>query len=513
MLLADLAATSAAVAATTRRSVKVGLLAACLGRLRPEEVPIAAAYLAGDVPQGALGVGWAALHHLPGTEATEPSVPLLEVDAILGRIGGAAGPGSQSERQGILAGLFARLTAEEQQFLRGVLSGGLRQGALAGLMLEAVIQASGLPGPDIRRAVLVSGRLAPVAQAALGGGLTAAESIRAFRPILLRPVAPMLAQTAADPEEALSRTGPAAVEWKLDGVRVQVHRARGEVAVFTRSLADATERLPDVVAAVRALPGGDLILDGELIALGADGRPRRFQETMGRFGTSAEDVPARAVGLSPVFVDCLHVDGRDLLDAPGTNRFAALRAALPPGLVIPRIETGDPARAGAFLDAAIAAGHEGVMVKSLTAPYAAGRRGAGWLKVKRAWTLDLVVLAAEWGHGRRQGWLSNLHLGARSPGGFVMLGKTFKGMTDDLLAWQTAALLARETGRSGNTVHVQPELVVEVAFDGVQASTRYPGGMALRFARIRGYRGDKGPDQADTIDTVRAIYEGTMPAR
>jgi DNA ligase-1 len=355
---------------------------------------------------------------------------------------------------------------------------------------------------------MVSGDLGSVAAAALSGG-----DLSRFRLALLRPLVPMLAQTADSVEDALARIPEAEIEWKLDGARIQAHRQDEEVRVFTRNLADVTSRVPEVVARIRALPATSLILDGEAIALRQDLRPHPFQVTMGRFGTrqAVEELRSR-VPLSPSFFDVLHLEGEDLIDRPAAERVEALARALPEDLRIPRTVTGDVAVGTAFLDSALERGHEGVMVKALDAPYEAGRRGASWLKVKRAHTLDLVVLAAEWGHGRRRGWLSNLHLGARDPesGGFVMLGKTFKGMTDEVLQWQTERLLALETGRDGIAVFVRPELVVEVAFDGLQSSSRYPGGLALRFARIKGYRHDKGPQDADTIETVRAIHRGSL---
>ncbi|HLH27301.1 MAG TPA: ATP-dependent DNA ligase, partial [Acidimicrobiales bacterium] len=390
----------------------------------------------------------------------------------------------------------APLTAAERNFLLSLLAGGLRQGAAAGVMAEAVAQAAGTPPAAVRRALLVAGDLPAVAAAALD------HRLGEFRLEVLRPLRPMLAQSAPSAAEALARICPAAVEWKVDGVRVQIHRRGPEVRVFTRNLADVTSRLPEVV---RAVAGGPptFVLDGELIALDAGGRPRRFQETMGRFAN--EGTPA--VTLTTFLFDCLHLDGEDLIDRPEAERFAALAGAFAP-LAILRAVLDEPAAAEAFLDDALAAGHEGIMVKALDAPYEAGRRGAGWLKVKRALTLDLVVLAAEWGHGRRRGYLSNLHLGARGEdGSFVMLGKTFKGMTDQMLAWQTERLAALETRREGITVYVRPELVVEVAFDGIQQSSRYPGGMALRFARIKAYRADKSAQEADTIGAVRALFD------
>jgi ATP-dependent DNA ligase I len=498
MLLADLARTSAAVAETSARSAKRDAIASLLRRLVPGEVPIAVAYLSGDLPHGPIGVGWAALRELP-PPAADATLELLEVDAALRRIGETTGPGSQALRREQLVALFGRAGEEEQRFLVRLLIGELRQGALEGVMLDAVARAAELPAAAVRRACMLSGDLGAVAAAAIAEG---EEGLGGFRLDVLRPLQPMLAQTADDLPDALARVSPAAVEWKLDGARIQVHRLGDEVRVFTRNLADITHRVPEIVEVVRALPAHSLVLDGEAIALGDSERPRPFQVTMSRFGTSGE----HRVPLSAFFFDCLHWAGEDLLDLPARERFARV----PEELRVPRIETADPAEAERFLDDALARGHEGVMVKALEAPYEAGRRGGSWLKVKRAHTLDLVVLAAEWGHGRRRGRLSNLHLGARDPatGGFVMLGKTFKGMTDAMLAWQTEKLGELETHRDEYTVYVRPELVVEIAFDGLQASSRYPGGLALRFARVKGYREDKRADEADTIDTVRAIARG-----
>jgi len=505
MLLEEVARTSEAVAATRSRLAKIEALAACLRRLRPEEVPVAVAYLAGELPHAPIGVGWASLRDRPAP-AQEPSVELLDVDAAFREIGATSGPGSQARRRDVLAGVLSRATEAEQRFLGGLLTGGLRQGALEGIMVEAVARAVEIPAAEVRRAVMLAGELGPVAAAAAAEGR---DGLARFRLEPLRPVQPMLAQTAEGTTEALARLGRAAVEWKLDGARIQIHRLGDEVRVFTRNLADVTDRVPEVVSALLALPVEAIVLDGEAIALAGDGRPRPFQVTMGRFGTRAAAELRRSVPLSAFVFDCLHVDGDDLLDRPARERFTVLEAQVPEELRVPRLETDDAEEAGAFLDAALARGHEGVMVKALDAPYEAGRRGAGWLKVKRAHTLDLVVLAAEWGHGRRQGWLSNLHLGARDPaGGFVMLGKTFKGMTDAMLGWQTERLLELATTRDDHVVHVRPELVVEVAFDGLQASRRYPGGLALRFARVKGYRTDKRAAEADTIDTVRALASG-----
>ena len=506
VLLSEIARASADVTATSSRLAKVSLLAEGLRRATAAEVAIAVAYLSGVLPQGTIGVGWAALRALPAPATPPPTLEVLDVDAALSRIAGITGPGSQAARRDELDSLFARATEPEQRFLVGLLLGELRQGALAGVMVEAVARAAEIPAAQVRRAVMVAGELGPVAAAAIAEG---AEGLAGFGLAVLSPIQPMLAQTADDLDDALSRIRPASVEWKLDGARLQVHRSGDEVRAFTRNLADITDRVPEIVEATRALDVDTVVLDGEAIALEPDGRPRRFQRTMSRFGSKVKVAEAREqVPLAPFFFDLLHLDGEDLIDLPARERLAALDKRLPESLRVPRIETEDVAEAQAFLADALARGHEGVMVKALDAPYEAGRRGAGWLKVKVAHTLDLVVLAAEWGHGRRQGKLSNLHLGARDPesGAFVMLGKTFKGMTDELLAWQTERLQEIETHRDDHTVYVRPELVVEIAFDGVQTSSRYPGGVALRFARVKGYRPDKRADEADTIETVRAIH-------
>ena len=503
MLLAEIAEASSEVASTSSRLAKIDRLATCLRRATPDEVAIAVAYLSGELPQGTVGVGWAALRD-QASPAEMPTLELLEVDDAITRLKGISGKGSQAARREELATLFTRATESEQRLLVGLFLGELRQGALEGVMAEAVAKAAGVPLAAVRRAAMFTGDLASIAEIAMREGPSGLDR---FRLEPLRPVTPMLAQTAEDVAGALARLGGrASVEWKLDGARIQAHRAGGDVRVFTRNLADISSRVPEIVAAVGGLDVEAIVLDGEAIALRPGGRPEPFQVTMSRFGTKAA-VDERSRPLTAFFFDCLYVDGRDLVDAPASERLAALDAMLPTELVVPRLETDDPERAQAFLDDTLARGHEGVMVKSLDASYEAGRRGAGWLKVKPAHTLDLVVLAAEWGHGRRQGKLSNLHLGARDPehGSFVMLGKTFKGMTDEMLAWQTEHLLGLATARGGHVVHVRPELVVEVAFDGVQTSSRYPGGVALRFARVKGYRPDKSPAEADTIETVRAI--------
>jgi DNA ligase-1 len=509
MRLEAIVRTSAGVTETPSRLAKIDLLAGALRQLRPDEVPVAVAYLSGELPQGSIGVGWASLRGRP-PPASEPTLEVLDVDAVMDRLLTTTGRGSQATRRQELAGLYSRATQHEQRFLTALLAGELRQGALEGVMVEAVAKAAGVSAREIRRGLMLAGSLGTVAAAALGEGATGLER---FGLTVLQPVLPMLAQTATDVSDALDRIRPAAVEWKLDGARLQVHRLGDEVRAFTRNLADVTGRVPDLVDAVMQIPLRAVILDGEAIALRND-HPYPFQVTMGRFGTRVSvDQLRKSVPLSVFFFDVLHVDGEDLIDRPASERFDVLDERVPERFRVPRIVANEPEEAEAFLDGALERGHEGVMVKALGAPYEAGRRGASWLKVKRAHTLDLVVLGAEWGHGRRQGWLSNLHLGARDPetGGFVMLGKTFKGMTDEMLAWQTKRFLELEAGRDAYTVYIRPELVVEVAFDGVQRSSRYPGGLALRFARVKGYRPDKSPADADTIETVRAIHRGMPP--
>jgi DNA ligase 1 len=506
LLLEEIARVSLAVAGTSARSAKVEALADCLRNLRKAEVPVGVTYLSGTL--GRIGVGWASLRELPPPAEPPPTLELLDVDAALRRIAATDGAGSQARRKTELTQLFASATEVEQRFLAALLHGELRQGALEGVMVEAIARAADVPAGEVRRALMLAGELPTVAVAALTDGRNGLSS---FGLQVLRPVKPMLAQTADTVADAMGRTGPAAVEWKLDGARLQVHRLGDEVRAYTRSLADVTERVPEVVQAIGRLPLEAAVFDGEVIAMRADGRPHAFQATMSRFGSGGDGAASpETVPLSVALFDCLHLDGDDLLDRSCQERFGLLATRVPEHLRVSRIETDDSATAERFLEDALAHGHEGVMVKALGAPYEAGRRGAAWLKVKRAHTLDLVVLAAEWGHGRRRGRLSNLHLGARDPerGGFVMLGKTFKGMTDAMLEWQTEQLLELATEREGHVVHVRPELVVEIAFDGVQRSSRYPGGLALRFARVKGYRPDKSAEEADTVDLVRSIYEG-----
>ena len=471
------------------------------------------AYLSGELPQRQIGVGWASLRDVPAPAAAS-SLTLLGVNSAFSRIGAVSGKGSAAERKRLVGELFGLATSDEQYFLVRLLSGELRQGALDGVMTDAVAKAAEVPVAEVRRAVMLSGSLAVTAQAALGGG---SEALAGFGLQVGRPLKPMLAASEASIDEALAKAGgQAAVEWKLDGVRVQAHVSRDEaggasVRIFTRSLDDITERLPEVVTAMTELPARDAVFDGELIALRPDGRPYAFQDTASRAASEVDAHGAGRVPLSVFLFDVLHLDGADLIDLPDTERHAALVSVVPEAMLMPRLVTADLEEATAFFQDAVKRGHEGVVVKSLTTPYAAGRRGAGWIKVKPRHTLDLVVLAVEWGHGRRKGWLSNLHLGARNPetGGWVMLGKTFKGLTDELLTWQTEKLLSLEDHRDDWTVYVHPELVVEIAFDGVQRSPRYPGGVALRFARVLRYREDKTAAEADTIETVLALAPPT----
>ena len=509
MLLADLAAASDAVAATTRRTAKVAAVAIALRAADPDEVAVVVAYLSGELRQRRTGVGWASLRDLP-PPVTEAGLGVSEVDTVLAAVAALAGPGSQAERIRLVGGLFARATSAEQRLLRGLLTGELRQGALEGVMLEAVARAAEVPAADVRRAAMLRGAVGPVAEAVLARGL---GGLAGFRLQVGRPVQPMLASPGDDVGSALERLGTAALEWKLDGVRVQVHRDGEDVAVFTRSLDDITARVPEVVEVARTLRARSVVLDGEAIALRPDGRPRPFQETGRRVGSTVDVAAAReAAPLSTYAFDVLHVDGQDVLDRPYRERFEVLASTVPEVHRVPRVVTSDLAVAAEFVAETLARGHEGVVAKSLDAPYEAGRRGAGWLKVKPRHTLDLVVLAAEWGHGRRRGWLSNLHLGALDPasGGFVMLGKTFKGLTDVMLTWQTERLQELAVTSTDWVVEVRPELVVEVAFDGIQTSPRYPAGMALRFARVLRHRPDKRAGEADTVETVRAIHDGAV---
>ncbi|MET7377393.1 ATP-dependent DNA ligase [Streptomyces sp. NPDC005526] len=512
MLLIRLAQVSREVAATSARSRKTALLAELFRDAEADDVPVVIPYLAGRLPQGRLGVGWKVLGR-PVAPAAGPSLTVREVDARLTELGKVSGAGSQTERSRIVGELMGAATEEEQRFLRGLLTGEVRQGALDALAVEGLAQATGAPPADVRRAVMLAGSLQTVAQALLADGPGA---LARFRLTVGRPVLPMLAHSASSVAEAVGKLGACAVEEKLDGIRVQVHRDGDAVRIHTRTLDDITDRLPELTAAALELDGERFVLDGEVIAFGPDGRPRSFQETAGRVGSRVDvATAAAAVPLSPVFFDALSVGDRDLLDLPFEERHAELARLVPEPLRVRRALVSGPddvAEAERFLAATLERGHEGVVVKALDAPYSAGRRGASWLKVKPVHTLDLVVLAAEWGHGRRTGKLSNLHLGARTAdGGFAMLGKTFKGMTDAMLAWQTERLRELAVDEHGWGVTVRPELVVEIAYDGLQRSTRYPAGVTLRFARVVRYREDKPAEQADTVDTVLAAHPGVRP--
>jgi DNA ligase-1 len=525
------------VAGTSARSTKIEVLADLLRSVTADEVPLVVGLLTGRLRQGRIGIGWATLRGLrpeDGGSRSGPDLDITDVDRVVTEVAATTGNGSGARRRQLLAELFARADDVEATFLTGLLLGELRQGALDGVMTEAVARAAGLPGTDVRRAVMLSGDLARTAGEAMTGG---AAALAAVTLTVGRPVLPMLASPATDVADALGRTGPASVDWKLDGARIQVHRDGSDVALFTRNLNDVTARLPGVVEAVLAMPGRQLVLDGEVVAGAAGGEqtesaiesgrtgaatgatdtdaheappagvfaatPRAFQDVMSSFGR--EDPARGGDSLVAGFFDVLYADGGDLIDRPLRERLTVLDE-IAGAFVVPRVQTEDIEAAAGMLASALEHGHEGVVVKALDSPYLAGRRGGEWRKVKPVKTLDLIVIGAEWGHGRRSGWLSNLHLAAVGPGGEpVMVGKTFKGLTDQLLEWQTGELLARETGRSGITVSVRPELVVEIALDGVQVSSRYHGGVALRFARVRGYRPDKDPLDADTIETVRGM--------
>jgi DNA ligase-1 len=486
VLLQQLVATSRTVAATSGRLAKIELLADLLKQAGPDEIELAISYLSGTIRQSKVGVGWATLQGAKGQAAKEAKLDIRDVDTTLERVSQTSGKGSATAKQKLLAELFSRATAEEQDFLFRLLTGELRQGALEGIMVEALAKARDLPAAEVRRAVMLAGNVGAVARG----------DVSSFTVQLFRPLKPMLAKTATDVEETLAELGggPASFEYKLDGIRIQVHKRGAEVRIYSRTLNDITAELPSVVDISKKIEVKEGILDGEAVVLTADHRPVRFQETM-----------KGLAGAVPFFFDILYVDGTSLLDQPYSERTKLLPEAHRP----PRIITADGHAARSFFDAAITAGQEGLMAKGLDSTYEAGRRGGAWFKIKKANTLDLVVLAAEWGHGRRQGWLSNLHLGARDPnGGFVMLGKTFKGLTDELLGWQTQRLQEIEVKREGHIVYVRPELVVEIAFNGLQDSPHYPGGLALRFARVVRYRDDKKPEDADTIDTVRRLHRG-----
>ncbi|MGW3238113.1 ATP-dependent DNA ligase [Streptomyces olivaceus] len=509
MLLARLAQVSREVAETSARSRKTALLAELFREAEAEDVPVVIPYLAGRLPQGRIGVGWKVLGR-PVPPADAPTLTVRDVDTRLTRLGAVSGAGSQAERTRLVGELMGAATEDEQRFLTGLLTGEVRQGALDAAAVEGLAAATDAPPADVRRAVMLAGSLQGVAEALLAEGPGALDR---FRLTVGRPVLPMLAHSASSVAEAVGRLGSGAVEEKLDGIRVQVHRDGGTVRLYTRTLDDITDRLPEVTEAALALPGERFVLDGEVISLDASGRPRSFQETAGRVGSRTDvAAAARALPVSVVFFDALFVDGRDLLDLPLTERHAELARLVPEPARVRRTLVRGPEgtrEAEEFLATALERGHEGVVVKGLDAAYSAGRRGASWLKVKPVHTLDLVVLAAEWGHGRRTGKLSNLHLGARAAdGSFTMLGKTFKGLTDALLTWQTGRLGQLAVEEHGWGVTVRPELVVEIAYDGLQRSTRYPAGVTLRFARVIRYREDKRPEEADTVEGLLAAHPG-----
>jgi DNA ligase-1 len=504
MRLATVVETSRRVAETSKRLEKIDLLARLLKQLHPEEIEIVVAFLTGRTRQGRMGIGYGALRDAKSSPAAEPSLEVSEVDRVFDAIAVTQGSGSQRQRLEKLNALFGRATQPEQQFLMGLLMGELRQGALEGIMLDAIAKASGVAAERVRRAVMMAGDVAVVARSAIEAG---EAGLHQYDVRLFRPIQPMLAQTAEDVADALADLGEAALEFKMDGARVQVHKSGEDVAVYSRALNDVSAAVPEVVEAVRVLPAKELILDGEVLSLLPHGRPQPFQITMRRLGRKL-DVDRMRVELpmTPYWFDLLYLNGGSLLDETQARRFAAL-AELAPSSLIPHTIASDAKMGEEFFEQAIRRGHEGIMAKAIAATYAAGARGQSWLKIKRPRTLDLVILAAEWGHGRRQGWLSNLHLGARDTekGGFAMLGKTFKGLTDEMLAWQTQELLKIEIARDSYTVHVQPKLVVEIAFNEVQVSPRYVSGLALRFARVKRYRPDKTAEEADTFQTVQKL--------
>jgi len=508
--LARLVRTSQKVSATRGRLAKRELLASLFAALSKAEFSLAVYYLTGALPQGRIGLGYAMLKNiLPVTPAADARLSLTQVHERMQRFASLKGSGSTAHRQDVLRELLQAANAEEQNFLIRLFCGELRQGALQGIVLEAVAEATQVPDGLLRRAVMLRGELAEVAQLARDGG---AAALAAITPATFRPLQPMLADSAASAHAAVQRHGTSLLEFKLDGARVQVHKRGGQVRVYSRRLNEVTTAVPEIVALGKRLAADEAILDGETLALRGDGKPHPFQTTMRRFGRRLDVEALRArLPLSVFFFDCLYLNGKDLTDLPTLERLSHLRQVARAEHLLPQLVTDDGNRAREFLAEALAAGHEGIMAKATTASYAAGNRGSDWLKVKPVHTLDLVVLAAEWGHGRRRGWLSNLHLGARdvASGEFVMLGKTFKGLTDEMLRWQTEVLQQLAVREQGNTVFVKPALVVEIACNDIQTSSQYPAGMALRFARVKQYRSDKKPDQADTLDTVRSLHAQT----
>jgi DNA ligase 1 len=498
--LAEVVAASRRVAATSSRSQKVAILAELLSRLEPGEIAPAVGFLTGVPRQGRVGVGYRTIYAIERPPAPEPSITIQDLDRAIATVQGVTGAGSAAGREEVLGDLLGRATEPEADFVKRLFTGELRQGALAGLMADAVAKAAGVPGPLARRALMLSGDLTKTAELALTRG---EEALREVGFEIFRPIFPMLASTATDVAEAVESFERSSVEWKLDGIRIQVHRRDDEVRIYTRNLNDTTATLPGIVDAVRRLDLRQAVFDGEALWMLEHG-PAPFQETVSQI-----DADGAPEGIVTFLFDLLHIDGEDLLDTPLEERAARL-GRVAPRLRIPSVLTSESEQAQRVLDEALDAGHEGVVVKDAASTYSAGRRGKAWRKVKPVRTYDLVVLGAEWGHGRRQGWLSNLHLGARDgpTGEFLMVGKCFKGLTDELLEWQTKELLSRESRREGIAVFVRPELVVEIALDGVQTSTRYPGGVALRFARVKRYRPDKSPAEADTIEDLRSLLGG-----
>ncbi len=507
ILLKTLVEVSEKVGATSRKKEKISLLAHLLQQGQGKEISLAALYLSGRLPQGRLGIGWATLQEaLQGVSVSARSYTLADIDRFFDRLSREKGPGSVNRKMELLQDLFSGVEEKERNFLVGLLMGEIRQGALEGLVLEGIAHASSLPGDRLRQSLMFSGDIGEVAGAALTEG---SAGLSRFQPRLFNPISPMLANPAEEEAEALARLGEAGWEYKIDGARIQVHKAGDEVRIFTRHLKEVTESIPEIVELSRALPFDRAIFEGEVIGLRSDGKPLPFQTTMRRFGRVLDVGRMRhEIPLTPYFFDLLYRDGQSLFDAPYRERFGHLMEGMPSDYLIPRIITADERVARDFLRRSLEAGHEGVMAKGLDSPYTAGHRGYYWLKIKPSRTLDLVVLAAEWGHGRRKGFLSNLHLGARDgeSGQLVMLGKTFKGLTDEMLQWQTQKLQGLEVSRDAWTVYVRPELVVEIAYSDLQESPRYPGGLALRFARVKSYREDKSPLDADTIQKVWEVF-------
>ncbi|MBI3803987.1 MAG: ATP-dependent DNA ligase [Nitrospirae bacterium] len=517
MHLQPLVQLTAQLRATTGKNQKIALIADFLKQTAGPETALSALYLTGALPQGRMGVGWQTLKRaMSEAGPIEPPWTLAELDTLFTEIAAQSGSGSAGRKHAALQRLFQRADLEERRFLVALLTGEMRQGALEGVLLDAIAQAAGLPGAAVREGMMFSGNIGAVAEAALHQG---AEGLARFSFRLFSPIAPMLANSAEGVKEALARLGEAAFEFKLDGARIQLHKGGEEVRIFTRQLQEVGERLPEIVAWAQRLPLREGVLEGEAIALRPDGRPQPFQITMRRFGRIKNvEAMRQEIPLSFYFFDLLYLDGRSLIALPYRERFERLSETLTAPIIVPRIQTAAPEAADRFLKRSLAEGHEGLMAKSLTAPYQAGQRGSNWLKIKTAQTLDLVVLAVEWGSGRRSGWLSNLHLGAREPasGAFIMLGKTFKGLTDEMLRWQTEKFLSTEVGRDDWTVYVRPEWVVEIAFSDIQASPRYPAGVALRFARVKRYRPDKAAAEADTIETVLSLFAqqgGRLPEK